>query len=61
MVDVGVLRYWRDYWQPFLGQLFTYAARDYLNIGIEFRPWADSLGGIASVAAAARFLRGLPS
>ena len=59
LVDIGVLRYWKDYWQPFLGRLFTYFSRDYLNVGIEFRPWANSFGGLASAATAALFLEGL--
>jgi O-antigen ligase len=59
LVDIGVLRYWKDYWQPFLGQLLAYLARDYLNLGIEFRPWANGFGGLASAATAARFLEGL--
>ena len=59
LVDIGILRYWRDYWQPFVGQLITYFARDYLNITIEPRPWASSLGGLASATAAARVIEGL--
>ncbi len=59
LVDIGILRYWKDYWQPFLGRLFTYFTRDYLNVGIEFRPWANSFGGLASAATAALFLEGL--
>jgi len=59
LVDIGILRYWKDYWQPFIGQLLAYLGRDYLNIGIETRPWAGGLGGLASATAAARFLEGL--
>jgi len=59
LVDIAIFRYWRDYWQPFLGQLLAYLARDYLNVGIEFRPWANSFGGLASAVNAARFLEGL--
>ena len=59
LVDIGVLRYWKDYWQPFIGQLLSYFARDYLNIGVEPRPWANSLGGLASANAAACVLEGL--
>jgi O-antigen ligase len=59
LVELGILRYWRDYWQPFLGQLLAYFARDYLHTEIEFRPWADSLGGLVSAQAAALFLEGL--
>jgi O-antigen ligase len=59
IVELGILRYWRDYWQPFLGQLLAYFARDYLNTEIEFRPWADSLGGLVSAQAAALVLEGL--
>jgi O-antigen ligase len=58
-VDIGVLRYWKDYWQPFIGQLLAYLGRDYLNIGVETRPWASGLGGLASVTVAACFLEGL--
>ena len=59
LVDIALFRYWKDYWQPFLGQLLAYFARDYLNVGIEFRPWATSFGGLASAGNAARFLEGL--
>ena len=59
LVDVGILRYWKEYWQPFLGQLLAYLGRDYLNIGVETRPWASGLGGLASVTVAACFLEGL--
>jgi O-antigen ligase len=59
LVELGILRYWKDYWQPFLGQLLAYFVRDYLNTEIEFRPWADGLGGLVSAHAAALFLEGL--
>jgi O-antigen ligase len=59
LVDFGILRYWRDYWLPFLSQLLTYVARDYMIIDIDSRPWATRLGGLASVESAARFLEGL--
>ena len=59
LVDIAIFRYWKDYWQPFLGQLLAYFARDYLNVGIEFRPWANSFGGLASAVNAARLLEGL--
>ena len=59
LVELGVLRYWKDYWQPFLGQLLAYFARDYLNLGNEFRPWTDSLGGLVYAQAAGLFLEGL--
>ena len=44
LVDIGVYRHWRDYWYPYLGQLFTYLARDFLNVGLESRPWAATFG-----------------
>jgi O-antigen ligase len=59
LVDIGVLRYWKNYWQPFIGQLLSYFVRDYLNIGVEPRPWANGLGGLASANAAACVLEGL--
>jgi hypothetical protein len=59
LVEIGIYRYWRDYWPPFLRQLFVYFSRDYLNVPVEFRPWARSFGGLASAVTAARFLEGV--
>jgi O-antigen ligase len=58
LVELGVLRYWKDYWQPFLGQLLAYLARDYLDPGIETRPWATALG-IPAAHTAAILLEGV--
>jgi O-antigen ligase len=52
LVEIGVYRYWRDYWHPFLGQLLAYLTRDFLNAGIEIRPWAASFGLPAARTAA---------
>lgn len=58
LVEIGILRYWKDYWQPFLGQLLLYVTRDYLSVNVETRPWVGRLGGLVSVPAAALFLEG---
>ena len=58
LVEIGVYRYWRDYWHPFLGQVLAYLARDYLGPGIETRPWATVLG-IPAAHAAAILLEGV--
>lgn len=52
LVEIGVYRYWRDYWQPFLGQLMTNLARDFLNAELETRPWATAFGLPAARTAA---------
>lgn len=58
LVEIGVYRYWRDYWQPFLGQLLTYFALYFLDPVIETRPWVTPLG-IPAAHTAAIFLEGL--
>ena len=52
LVEIGLYRYWRDYWQPFLGQLLAYLARDFLAVELESRPWAASFGLPAARVAA---------
>jgi len=58
LVEIGVYRYWRDYWQPFLGQLIAYLARDFLNAELETRPWATAFG-LPATRAAAVLLEGI--
>jgi O-antigen ligase len=58
LAEIGVYRYWRDYWQPFLRQLLAYFAQNFLDPGIETRPWAATLG-VPAARTAAIFLEGI--
>jgi O-antigen ligase len=59
LVEMGVLRFWKDYWWPYLQTLGIYFGRDYLTGYIDARPWVGGVHGLLGPQAAALFLEGL--
>jgi len=59
LVEVGVLRYWKDYWWPYLASLADYLCRDYLTLVVDVRPFAGGVSGLVAPGAAALLLEGL--
>jgi len=59
VVELVVLRYWKDYWWPYLQMLAVYFGRDYLLISVGERPWLENVSGLLGPRVASLFLVGL--